>query len=177
MQNKRLIFVCGTHRSGTSLLHRLVRAHPLVSGFAATGVPEDQGQHLQDVYPPAWRLGGPGRFARSSLTHMDETHSLATPGRCRPPVRPAVVALGPVQAVPIEKSPPNVATLVRYEDLAADPAGTWAAACDVLGLPQVPPAEPVRPDANDGYFGRWERAGVGPDAARQACERAARPLG
>ena len=59
-----LVFVGGLHRSGTTPLARALSAHPDISGFSNTGVPEDEGQHLQDVYPPAYVLGGPGRFAR-----------------------------------------------------------------------------------------------------------------
>ena len=58
----RLLFVGGLHRSGTTLLADLIAAHPLTSGFANTGVPADEGQHLQDVYPSARAFGGPGRF-------------------------------------------------------------------------------------------------------------------
>ncbi|MEP6640740.1 MAG: sulfotransferase [Gaiellales bacterium] len=58
-----LVFVGGLHRSGTSLVHRCLASHPEVSGFSDTGVPEDEGQHLQTVYPPDFRLGGAGRVA------------------------------------------------------------------------------------------------------------------
>ena len=52
-----LVFVGGLHRSGTSLVHRCLASHPAVSGFSDTGVPEDEGQHLQTVYPPDFRHG------------------------------------------------------------------------------------------------------------------------
>lgn len=76
--NKHFIFVGGVHRSGTSLLHDALRRHADVSGFAGTGAPEDEGQHLQSVVPPAAALGGPGRFAFDPASMMDETHPLAT---------------------------------------------------------------------------------------------------
>jgi hypothetical protein len=50
---QRLVFVGGLHRSGTTLLGRLIAQHPDVSGFAETGVPADEGQHLLSVYPTA----------------------------------------------------------------------------------------------------------------------------
>jgi hypothetical protein len=73
-----LLFVGGLHRSGTTPVARALSAHPEVSGFSNTGVPEDEGQHLQDVYPPAYALGGPGRFARNRSAHLTETSDLAT---------------------------------------------------------------------------------------------------
>ena len=78
MEGKTLIFICGLHRSGTSLLHDIVRSHPQISGFHNTGAPEDEGQHLQSVYEPASSYGGPGRFAFDSGSRMDESHPLAT---------------------------------------------------------------------------------------------------
>ena len=67
MSAPRYIFVAGLHRSGTSLVHRCLATHPAVASFAHTGVPEDEGQHLQDVLPTARSLGGPGVFARHPL--------------------------------------------------------------------------------------------------------------
>jgi hypothetical protein len=75
---QQLLFVGGLHRSGTTPLARALAAHPDVSGFADTGVPEDEGQHLQDVYTPAHLLGGPGRFARNRKAHLTEESPLAT---------------------------------------------------------------------------------------------------
>lgn len=75
---RRLIFVGGLHRSGTSLVTRLLGEHPDVSAFADTGVPEDEGQHLQDVYPTAAELGGPGRFGFRPGGHITEHSSLVS---------------------------------------------------------------------------------------------------
>ena len=49
----RFVFLAGLHRSGTTLLARLLAAHPEVSGFSGTGAPADEGQLLQSVYPAA----------------------------------------------------------------------------------------------------------------------------
>jgi hypothetical protein len=78
MKNNQFIFLGGLHRSGTSLLHEIIREHPKISGFSGTGVPEDEGQHLQTIYKPAKAFGGPGRFAFSKRAHMNEFHPLAT---------------------------------------------------------------------------------------------------
>jgi len=77
VEGKLFIFLCGLHRSGTSLLHEIVRSHPEVSGLQNTGVPEDEGQHLQSVFQPAASFGGPGKFAFESGSRMDEAHLLA----------------------------------------------------------------------------------------------------
>ena len=77
MTNKSFIFLAGHHRSGTSLLHEIIRKHPLVSGFSKTGVPEDEGQHLQSVFEPAQKYGGPGKYIFNKNSYMDENHDLA----------------------------------------------------------------------------------------------------
>src|SRR5579871_293575 len=79
MNTHAFVFVTGLHRSGTSPLHRCLRAHPQMSGFHNTNVPEDEGQHLQTVLPRGGAYGGPGRFGRHPEVHMTETHPLATP--------------------------------------------------------------------------------------------------
>ena len=73
-----LVFVAGLHRSGTTALARCLASHPDFSGMTSTGVPEDEGQHLQNVYPPAKSLGGPGRFALNPTAHLTEHSPLAT---------------------------------------------------------------------------------------------------
>jgi hypothetical protein len=106
--NNQIVFIGGLHKSGTSLTHRLLRAHPTVSGFANTGAPEDEGQHLQSVYLPAKAYGGPGRFAFDEHAHLTEHSDLASAA--------SRVALFDDWArywdlskpVLIEKSPPNI---------------------------------------------------------------------
>jgi hypothetical protein len=78
LDSHTFVFVTGLHRSGTSLLHRCLRRHPQISGFADTGVPEDEGQHLQAVLPRGGAYGGPGRFGRHPEAHLTEMHPLAT---------------------------------------------------------------------------------------------------
>ncbi|MGI8777103.1 MAG: sulfotransferase family protein [Acidimicrobiales bacterium] len=103
-----LVFLGGLHRSGTSLAFRLLRQHPLASGFSGTAAHEDEGQHLQTVYQPAKAFGGEGRFGFHPDAHLVEV--------------PPVVARAEAQTlfaqwapywdlrcpVLIEKSPPNL---------------------------------------------------------------------
>ncbi len=67
--------MCGVHRSGSSLLHSLVRSHPQISGLENSGVPQDEGQHLQSVLP---KNASSGVFAFHKESFMDEAHPLST---------------------------------------------------------------------------------------------------
>lgn len=79
MSNKhRFCFITGLHRSGTSLLHDILRDNSACSGFRNTGVPEDEGQHLQDVVPAARAFGGPGKFGFNPDSYLDENSPLCT---------------------------------------------------------------------------------------------------
>lgn len=107
-QSARLVFVAGLHRSGTTPLARLLAGHPEVSGFHDTGVKEDEGQHLQDVYPPARAYGGAGRFARHPLSHVTELSPLATVGNARRLLEQWAPYWDLDRPLLLEKSPPNL---------------------------------------------------------------------
>ncbi len=108
MKRKHLIFIGGLHRSGTSLLHELLRSHPEVSGFKGTGAPEDEGQHLQSVYPSARAFGGPGRFGLDESSFMDERHPLAGARSARKIYKQWSRHWDTTRKCLIEKSPPNL---------------------------------------------------------------------
>jgi hypothetical protein len=78
VEGHKLVFLAGLHRSGTTLLARLLAAHPEISGFSGTGVPADEGQHLQTVYPAAKVYGGPGRFGFAPESHLTEDSALVS---------------------------------------------------------------------------------------------------
>jgi hypothetical protein len=104
------LFLTGLHRSGTSLLHEILREHPAISGFSDTGAIEDEGQHLQNVFPPGNRFGGPGRFAFDPAAAMDESHPLATPESARRLMEVWGPRFDLSRRYLVEKSPP---TLIR----------------------------------------------------------------
>lgn len=105
---RRLMFVAGLHRSGTTPLTRVLGDHPDVSRLRDTGVEEDEGQHLQAVYPPARAYGGPGRFAFDRRAHLTEESPVAQPDnavRLWDSWSPHWDLSRPVL---VEKSPPNL---------------------------------------------------------------------
>lgn len=59
---RRMLFVVGLHRSGTTLVEQHV-VNNLEIACLRMGVPENEGQHAQNVFSPDDALGGPGRFA------------------------------------------------------------------------------------------------------------------
>jgi len=65
------VFICGLHRSGTTMVEAMLHAHCELSVLRCDEVSENEGQHLQDVYPRALDHGGPGKFAFSPAMHSD----------------------------------------------------------------------------------------------------------
>lgn len=108
VEGHRLVFVGGVHRSGTTAVARLLAGHPQVSGFSATGQKEDEGQHLQDVYPSARAYGGAGRFAFRPEAHLTEDSPLATPANAARLFDQWSRHWDLSRPVLVEKSPPNV---------------------------------------------------------------------
>ena len=108
MEDKSFAFVCGLHRSGTSLLFKILRDHAEISGFSETGVPEDEGQHLQSVYPTAKAYGGPGKFGFDTRSRLDESSQLATPENAARLYREWSLHWDTSAALLLEKSPPNL---------------------------------------------------------------------
>jgi len=108
IKDKTFVFIGGLHRSGTSLIHEILRAHPDISGFYKTGVAEDEGQHLQTVYPTARFFGGPGRFGFDERSYMDENHPLGLAENAQKLFEQWSQYWNVQQAFLLEKSPPNL---------------------------------------------------------------------
>jgi Sulfotransferase family len=84
MQNRdetkyKYVFVCGLQRSGTSMIGRNIARLENCTGFKNTGVVQDEGQYLQDVYSPDYAYGGTGRYGFDPRAHLTGTSDLSTP--------------------------------------------------------------------------------------------------
>ncbi len=102
------VFIGGLHRSGTTLLARMLASHPAASGFADTEATEDEGQYLQSVYPTANRYGGPGRFGFAPEMHVTESSPMVTEANRRELYAAWSRHWDLACPVLIEKSPPNL---------------------------------------------------------------------
>jgi hypothetical protein len=106
------LFICGLHRSGTTLVEQFIHAHFDVSVIRAN-VPQNEGQHLQDVYPTARIFGGPGKFA-----FAPEMHPTPPDTETAPKLRAKLLECWLPHVVGsrthiMEKSPPNL-TKIRW---------------------------------------------------------------
>ena len=108
MSDRRLVFVGGLHRSGSSLLATALAAHPEISGLSNTGVVEDEGQFLQSVYPNDAISGGAGRFGFDARAHLTEASPLATPANAERLRREWEAYWPPKGRWCLEKSPANL---------------------------------------------------------------------
>jgi len=113
-QAHHFVFCCGLHRSGTTLLFRMLREHPEMSGFTNNQVAtewlalEDEGQFLQSVYPPGIVYGGPGSFAFSPGAHLTEESDLLTPDNKAQLALDWFPYWDLSKRFLLEKSPPNI---------------------------------------------------------------------
>ena len=76
IKKNKFLFICGLHRSGTSLLYEILKNQNDTSGFSNTQAIEDEGQHLQSVYKAANKTGGPGKFGFNNNSFLDENSHL-----------------------------------------------------------------------------------------------------
>ena len=68
----RFVFVAGLHRTGTSLLSRILGQHPSISSIEGAPVPENEGCYLQGAIPHTAMDGRPGHYATDPSQHLCE---------------------------------------------------------------------------------------------------------
>lgn len=113
----RWVFVCGLHRTGTSLLARLLAAHPAIAAIEGAQVPEGEGAYLQGAIPHTALHGVPGHYATDAAQHLVEGcryDTLAARERLLADWGPW---FGASAAWRLEKSPVNLVRMRLYQQL------------------------------------------------------------
>jgi len=110
-EQHRLVFVGGLHRSGITLIARIIGSSPDASGLTGTGAVMDEGQHIQETYVGG--LGNTSEWSFHPLAHLTEEDAQRTPDAGER----LWAAWSPYwdleRRVLVEKSPPNL-TKMRY---------------------------------------------------------------
>lgn len=114
---QKLVFICGLHRSGTSILHKTLSNSKHFSGFHDTPTFEDEGQHLQTVYPSGMDFGGPGKFAFDENARLDENSNLITAENKEKLLNEWGKYWNKEKPIWIEKSPPNLIRMRFLQEL------------------------------------------------------------
>ncbi|WPZ27533.1 sulfotransferase (plasmid) [Sulfitobacter pontiacus] len=116
MTPHRYVFVGGLHRSGTSLVARLIGDLPGISAINTAPVPENEGVYLQGAIPHTARHGVPMHFATDPAQHhIEGSHfdRLETQLRLERDWAPYFTN-APWR---VEKSPVNLARMRLYQQL------------------------------------------------------------
>ena len=120
LEGHRFLFFAGLHRSGTSVLHRLLRHHSATAGIHDAGVPEDEGQFLQSVFPTGRFFGASGHFAFSPGAHLTEDSDLVSERNQAKLLREWGAYYDLEKPIYLEKSPPNVIRSRFFQELFPD---------------------------------------------------------
>lgn len=116
-KDKKILFIAGLHRSGTTPLFDILKGHKDISGLKDTGHTFDEGQFLQSVYPIAEKYGGPGLFAFRDEMHVTENSKYITPESRNNILNDWCKYWDLSKQVFMEKSPPNILKLRFLQEL------------------------------------------------------------
>lgn len=114
----RYVFVAGLHRTGTSLLARLLSRSPHIATIANSSAPENEGCYLQGAIPHTAQHGIPGKFATDPAQHLVEGcvyDTLMTRERMEADWKQWFDL--PIAAWRLEKSPVNLTRMRLYQQL------------------------------------------------------------
>eukprot|EP01104_Vermistella_antarctica_P021085 TRINITY_DN9313_c0_g1_i1.p1 TRINITY_DN9313_c0_g1~~TRINITY_DN9313_c0_g1_i1.p1 ORF type:complete len:380 (-),score=44.77 TRINITY_DN9313_c0_g1_i1:377-1516(-) len=79
-QGHAFIFVGGIHHSLTGVIPNFLQDSPEVSGMTNTSVPQNEGQHIQKIYPSIKKFGiKESYFGSQPVSAFDEKSDLITP--------------------------------------------------------------------------------------------------
>lgn len=108
LNRHKYVFICGLHRSGTTILADCLAQHIEISSFKNTGYPKNEGQFLQSVYLPAREFGGPGKFGFRDEMYLTEQSELVTSANKKKLMAEWNRYWDMNCSVLLEKSPPNI---------------------------------------------------------------------
>lgn len=117
MQNKKYVFVCGLHRSGTTPLQKILGQSPIISKMENTGSMYNEGQHNQSVYKDEWKFGGPGCFANNEDYHYTNKCHLLTKENNSKIIVEWAKYWDLSKQILLEKSPPNLIHTLYLQEL------------------------------------------------------------
>lgn len=112
------VFVAGLHRTGTSLIARLMARSPQIASITGSPAPENEGCYLQGAIPHTAMHGIPGRFAVDPEHHLVEGcryDSMAVRDRIEADWKPWFAPAGALWR--LEKSPVNLTRMRLYQQL------------------------------------------------------------
>ena len=113
----RYVFVAGLHRTGTSLVSRILASHSKVATIENSPAPENEGCYLQGVIPHTAQHGIPGEYAVDpSQRHTEDSpyNSLETRNRLTSDWDRWFEVEGQWR---VEKSPVNLTRMRLYQQL------------------------------------------------------------
>lgn len=113
----RFVFIAGLHRSGTSLLAKLLAAHPEISAIENSPAPENEGCYLQGAIPHTARHGIPGHYATDPAQHHIEGCSFDTLATRERMLAGWAPWFDPASPWWLEKSPVNLTRMRLYQQL------------------------------------------------------------
>ena len=106
--DKKYIFICGLHRSGTSTLTKMIGTSKSISIHTNTNVPENEGQHIKSVYDRALKHGGAGSFGFDKNYHYTEESYLLNAENNDKILNEWSKYWDLNKSILVEKSPPNI---------------------------------------------------------------------
>lgn len=116
-RKNRFVFVAGLHRTGTTILARMIGSHPQVSAISASPTPENEGCYLQGAIPHTALHGRPGHYATAPDEHYTETSVYNTQETKRRLLADWRPWFAPEKPWWIEKSPVNLTRMRLYQQL------------------------------------------------------------
>lgn len=116
-RKNRFVFVAGLHRSGTSLVARLLGEHPEVSAIEGSPAPENEGCYLQGAIPHTALHGIPGEFATDPQQHHVEGSAYDTLEVRERMLSDWSAWYDPQKPWWLEKSPVNLTRMRLYQQL------------------------------------------------------------